>query len=274
MIIDVCQRHRDGRASYRPAREVIDPRQFEVAAIDDDTTPKAFVCGHHYSHSYVAARHRFGLYQHSALVGVAVFSQPVNDLALACLPGERKASVELGRLVLLDHVLANAESWFVARCFELLRREGLTGIISFSDPVARTDAAGEVVFPGHLGHVYQATNAAYLGRATARTLRVLPDGSTFNDRTAQKIRSKERGWEYAAELLVHHGAEAPSDTFDLTSWLRRALAQVTRPLPHAGNHKYAWLLGARDHVRYRKEHPLAYPKVLVPQLDLFGRGAA
>jgi hypothetical protein len=42
--------------------------------------------------------------------------------------GRHKAeAVELGRLVLLDDVPANGESWFIARAFELLRARGYTG---------------------------------------------------------------------------------------------------------------------------------------------------
>lgn len=72
MITSVTQRWRDQRGSYRPAGEVIRPAEFEVAAIADDATAKAFVTRHHYSRRYPAARFRFGLYRRSELVGVAV----------------------------------------------------------------------------------------------------------------------------------------------------------------------------------------------------------
>lgn len=51
------------RDSYRPTAEPINTAAHEVAKIDDDTTPKAFVLTHHYSGSYPAARRRFGLYK-------------------------------------------------------------------------------------------------------------------------------------------------------------------------------------------------------------------
>ena len=62
----------------------------------------------------------------------------------------------------------------------------------------------------------------YLGRSTPRTLHLLPDGSTFSARAAQKIRRGERGWRYAVEQLVSAGAPAP--TGDLGSWLKTAIA--------------------------------------------------
>ena len=72
MIVDVVQRWTGGRATYRPAREVIDTRALDVGAIPDDTTARAFVETHHYSGSYPAARFRFGLHERGVLVGVAV----------------------------------------------------------------------------------------------------------------------------------------------------------------------------------------------------------
>ena len=44
----------------------------------------------------------------------------------------------------------------IGQVFQLARREGVRGVVSFSDPVARRDATGRVVFPGHIGIVYQA----------------------------------------------------------------------------------------------------------------------
>lgn len=89
MITDVAQRWRSGRASYRPAGEVIDPRAYEVAPIDGigaDRTAGDFIRAEHYSGSMPAARERVGLYRAGALVGVAVFSHPAQDKVLACLP--------------------------------------------------------------------------------------------------------------------------------------------------------------------------------------------
>lgn len=259
MITNVAQRWRERRGVYRPAGEVINPAHYEVAAIPDDRTAKAFICQHHYSGTFPAARYRFGLYWGGLLVGVAVFSVPANNKVLACLPGAPIENVELGRLVLLDRVPGNGESWMVARCFEALRREGIVGVVSFSDPEPRTTAADETVFIGHAGTVYQSLNAVYLGRATARTLRLLPDGTVFSDRAIQKIRSGERGWQYASALLERHGASPLASAADGRDWLTEWLPRLTRPMKHRGNFKYAWTLQKRD----RKHLPpsLPYPKL-------------
>lgn len=259
MYTPVCQRWRDRRGTYRPAGEPFDPRAYDVCPIWSDRVARGFVERHHYSATYPAARYRVGLYECGDLVGVAVFSEPVNARALRPLPAD--ASVELGRLVLLDHVRANAESWFIARAFDLLRREGFAGVLSFSDPVPRATAAGQVVFAGHIGTVYQASNAVYAGRGTARTLRLLPDGRVLNARALQKVRKLERGWRYVAALLEAHGAAPLAG--DPGAWLARWVPALTRPLRHPGNHKYLFALD-----RATRKHlppPRPYPKFDAPR---------
>lgn len=263
MITTTCQRWRARRDTYRPAGEPIRTSDYEVAAIPGDREAKAFVVAHHYSASYPAARERVGLYRHGVLVGVAIFSMPVRGSVLDHLPCPREAAVELGRLVLLDDVPANGETWFLARAFDLLRRRGYEGVISHADPVPRTNAVGARVFPGHIGVIYQASNAVYAGLATSRTLRLLPDGSVFSERSVSKVRSRERGWRYAVDQLVAAGAPEPETTGDLRLWLRTALATATRPLKHGGNHRY--LLGLSRSVKRRLPASLPYPKIGAPR---------
>jgi hypothetical protein len=264
----VTQRWRLRRDSYRPAGEPIATRHYEVATIADDSTTKAFVEQHHYSGSYPAARFRFGLYHHAELVGVAVFSHPCSDKVLTSVfPVPPREAAELGRFVLLDQVPANGETWFLARAFELLRQD-LVGIVSFSDPIPRKTARGQVVFPGHLGTIYQAHNAAYLGRGTARTLRLLPDGRVFSARAAQKVRKAERGWKYSAQMLIE--ARAPPVEGDPALWLRTWLPRLTRTMRHPGNHRYAWPLDRALRGRLPTARP--YPK-RQPELKLTSAAA-
>lgn len=241
--------------SYRRPGEEIRTSEYDVGVLEDDATAKAFVLEHHYSGSYPAARARMGLFHRGELAGVAVFSHPCADKVLTNVFHAPAASaVELGRFVLLDRVPHNGETWFLGRAFELLRARGdLVGVLSFSDPMPRSNGAGRLVFPGHVGTIYQAHNGRYLGRGTARTLRLLPNGAVFSSRAASKIRAGERGWAYSVALLVEHGAPSPSclrsgvaDPEELRAWLPRALAAVTRTTRHPGNHKYAWAFSRRS----------------------------
>lgn len=260
MITPVVQRWTHGRGSYRVAGEPIVTRRYEVAPIQGDRTPKAFVVAHHYSGTYPAARFRFGLYRRGELVGVAVFSVPANPRSLAVLPGAAADSVELGRFVLVDDVPANGESWFLGRCFERLRREDLVGVVSFSDPARRTDAVGRVVFGGHVGTIYQAHNATYLGRSRAELRYVLPDGRVIHNRALTKIRNMRRGWRYAVSQLEQVGAVPLMAGDDPRRWLARELRRVARRLRHPGNHKYAWTLRRRD-ARHLRDLARTYPKL-------------
>jgi hypothetical protein len=260
---DRNQRWREGATRFVTPRNVFDPRAYDVAAIDGDSVAKRFVVSHHYSGSYPAARQRYGLYRHGELAGVAVFSHPCRDDVLTnVFPGTPTDSVELGRFVLLDDVGFNGETWFLARAFDLLRTEGLRGVVSFSDPMPRKCATGAVVFAGHIGTIYQAFNGTYLGQAPTRTIRLLPDGRTFSARAMQKIRSRDQGWEYSAAQLVAVGAAPLSASEDSREWLRTWLPTVTRAVRHPGNLKYAWALDRRTR------------RVLPPSLPYVKRAAA
>lgn len=259
-----CQRWRDRRAAYRPAGELFDPSRAEVRPVDE-LEAKAFVVRHHYAGSYPAARARAGLYvkrsafQAEQLAGVAVFSEPGN---IATIPAYFEdlapiAGVALGRLVLLDELEANAESWFIARAFRILRRElaGVAGVVSYSDPLERTTAAGDLVKPGHIGIVYQATNATYRGRSRAETLHVAPDGRVANRRSLSKIRNDERGAAGAYAQLRSMGAPERAPFESGADYVKRAL-EAFRRVRHPGNHVYTWRLDGRPQTCAK----LAYPK--------------
>ena len=252
------QRWRSHRSYYRHADEVINTREYEVAPMTGDSEAKAFVEKEHYSKSYVAARFRFGLWNHGLLAGVAVFSHPCNDSALTnVFKCPALMAVELGRFVLRDSVPGNGETWFLARCFEHLRKStDLIGVLSFSDPIPRRKTTGEVVMPGHIGTIYQAHNGRYLGLSTPRTVLLLPDGSVLSARAVQKIRALESGWKYASAILQRFGA-APL-TGDPVAWLGTWLPRLTRKVRHPGAHKYAWPL--RRSAEKILPSALAYPK--------------
>jgi hypothetical protein len=258
--LDFNQRWSQGRTTYRPPFDPIRTRDYDAAELSDDTTARDFVCQHHYSRSYPAARIRVGLYRHGSLEGVAVFSHPCSNAVLTnVFDVPPLAAIELGRFVLLDSVAGNGETWFLARCFEILRLRGILGVVSFSDPLQRTAATGELIHTGHVGTIYQAHNGIYLGRGTSRTLHILPDGRVFSDRAAQKIRAGERGWKYAAAQLESLDvAPAPVCCEERTAWLSESLARVTRTIRHKGNHKYAWPLTPKMRAQLPKSLP--YPK--------------
>jgi hypothetical protein len=261
-----CQRWRTGQHSWRHTSEGgFDPTRYTVLACEQAAPVKAFIERHHYSHSFASAVRRYALIDRwpepdpdvqwlagGQLVGVMTLGSPMNKHVLTG-PFPKLApyrqSLELNRLVLLDRVPANAESWFCARAFRLAARCGLRGLVAYSDPVGRhriTPAGIEVLMPGHLGHVYAVLGAAQLKRGRARPLTLLPDATTLVERSACKITGGERGRGGVVARLVALGAPAPNPGQDPAAWLAHALKLVDAvEFDHPGNYKFAFRLGSR-----------------------------
>lgn len=269
---DYCQRWTEGVHTWRHRHEGgFDASRYEVHEIPE-AVAKAYVVAHHYSTAYPAAARRYGLFEipesrFPNLVGVCVLGIPVQKAVLTHPFPDLEAyveSLELSRLVLADAVAGNGESWFLGRVFEMAAAAGVRGIVSFADPQPRT-VAGRLLFPGHVGTIYQATNAVYAGRATARTLTLLPTGEVLNARSAQKVRSQQRGHEHVEAKLCSLGATPMAAEDEPARWLAHALVQlgVTR-IRHNGNHRYLFRLGVTRRQRQAVRLGLpggAYPKV-------------
>lgn len=244
-----CQRWRERRPRHRPAGEPFEPGRYGLELLDGsrERIARDFVRRHHYAGSWPACRRAWGLYDGRQLVGAVAFSVPVQPrIAGALVPGlEAAAVVELGRLVLLDEVPGNAESWFVARALRALRGElpELGVVVSYSDPVVRVGLDGRRVLPGHVGVVYQALGAVYTGRGRRQRVILAPDGSVLGRRSLDKLRRGERGAAGAYEQLRAWGAPAMRTGEDGAAYVTRALEEGPfRAMGHPGCHRYAWAL--------------------------------
>jgi len=179
------------------------------------------------------------------LVGVAVFSTPQHpNVVTNVFPGNPNDSTELGRFVLLDNVGSNAETFFLSRCLQQLKRIGLRGVVAHSDDQPRPSTDGTIA-PGHLGIIYQScsstsSSAIFLGRASRKTLYYFRDGYAIQGRTLSKLRNQECGFQYASELFTQRGASPPGP--DVRAWLDHWLPRLTTRVRHPGVLKYAWPL--------------------------------
>lgn len=269
MLTTHSQRWRDGRTVFvnGPA---FDANSYRVEAISEREA-RAFVVDHHYSRSFPAARQCVGLLrnqagQGAALVGVAVFSVPMNERVVPRYTGlpSANAGAELGRFVLLDDVPMPGESWFASRAFAVLRlhRPGLEAVVSYADPTPRFDAAGGMIKPGHVGSIYKALSGRYLGTASGRSLLFAPNGQVVSDRALSKIRSGDTGRAYAAAQLLAAGAREPAADETPAAWVSDLLSSgFLRKARSAPKHVYSWGLTRRARAAGRRIPAHTYPTV-------------
>lgn len=270
MITTRSQRWRDQRMSMVGNDNRIDPSLFSVDVISCPRQAKPFIERHHYSGTFPATRMSCGLFRNgpagqSELVGVASFSVPMTNKVGPANTGYADAarSIELGRLVLLDNVEANGESWFMSRAFELLIKEKpeIESVFSYSDPIRRTDANGRIILRGHVGEVYQALNAICRGRSSPRTQLVMPNGRIASQRALSKIRNLETGFNYAQRQLIDAGAPSRNIGEEPSAWLERIQIQgFFQRHRHPGNWAYVFGMNrtARKHLATLSSVP--YPK--------------
>ena len=96
---------------------------------------------------------------------------------------------------------------------------------------------------GHVGTIYKATNAAYRGLSSARTLWLAPNGASLADRLLSKVRNSETGERYAMERLAALGAPPRLLHEDGAAYVRRLKEERwLRPVRHPGNHAFTWSL--------------------------------
>jgi hypothetical protein len=163
------------------------------------------------------------------LAGVCAFATPSSEAVCASVFGvEFKRSVtELHRLVLLDEVRHNAESFFISRAMKLLKQDRpyYSAVLSFADSTQ-----------GHRGTIYQATNALYCGMTgrsrffydeTGRLRHPRQNGVNITLQMA-----KERGWTgVMREAKYRYLFILPTNKRDRKAWLARLLL-TPLPYPH------------------------------------------
>jgi hypothetical protein len=230
----------------------------------EERDARALVCEHHYSGTFPAARLSVGLKRGRELVGVAVFSVPMNQHAITANAGvAADEGVALGRFLCLPVVLFNGETWLLKRAFQCLRAEKpkVRAVISYADPVERRTAEGLLCKPAHAGQIYQASNATFVGRASPHWLWLARDGRVISPRALAKIRAQDRGHRYAEAQLLAAGADPRRIGEEPNVWLDRVLrAPLFARLRHPGNFIYAFGLdqAARDYAATKAQ---PYPKL-------------
>jgi hypothetical protein len=154
---------------------------------------REFIREHHYSHSCHNGPMCWGLFQHSdsRMIGVIAFATP-NSENVRRAPfgvGFEDRVTELHRLVILDGTPTNTESWFIARGLRGLceYRPKIRAVLSFADSTE-----------GHIGTIYQATNALFTGTTSRARFWRDKEGRLRHPRQSghnvTPAEAKEKGW--------------------------------------------------------------------------------
>ena len=162
---------------------------FKIRKISFDMAKK-FVKEHHYTGS-IKGSITYGLFNNYQLIGVCAFATPSSENVCASVFGvEHKRSVtELHRLVLLDCVPKNSESWFLSRVLKILKKDRpfYNAVLSFADPNE-----------GHRGIIYQATNAIYTGTSNKSTFYLDQNGRLkhprYDGHNISRAEALSRNW--------------------------------------------------------------------------------
>jgi hypothetical protein len=291
-MASVCQRWKAEVDSYVPVEggTKFNPSDYTVAQIRKNTKgtdpgAKEFVLKNHYSGSFPQWTCGAGLFHGTTLVGAAAYGngppQAAGKPSLYAGLGHRDIA-ELKRFVLLPDVPGRAETWFLARANQIARDhyEGrgdtLKLLLSYADPVPRKSTAGKLTMPGHIGNIYQASNALYIRPAEGKTLFLTPEGHAPDPRMLSKIESLDRsspqhGAVQAQRRLISEYAPGFRERLRgerHKSWMRQVLASKHfRALQHPGNLVYAWAFGSKrekSHIveQLPYEHQLPWDDVI------------
>lgn len=189
---------------------------------------KAFVKSHHYSHGIHNGPMCWGLFAGNKMIGVIAFATPCSENVRASIFGYDHVDhiTELHRLVIQDITPKNTESWFISRALKALKeyRPHTWGVVSFADQTQ-----------GHVGTIYQATNAIYYGSSGRATFFLDRDGRLRHPRQNGVNISKEvaieRGWQPVKRDGKHRYLFLTPDNRTHKKWLMNNLVVEPQPYP-------------------------------------------
>lgn len=193
----------------------------------------------HYAGRIPSVSYAFGLYQDKSLIGVVSFGTPASSSLLKGIAGEENAKyvLELNRLIIEDTAPKNSASFLVSRGLKQLPKPSI--VVSYADTAQ-----------GHVGYIYQATNAVYTGLSAKRTDWKIKGLEHLHGAT---IADKSRGKDNRAQYM--------RDTYGDDFYLQ------DRPRKH----RYIYFVGCPESIRQALKYPvLPYPKGESKRYDASG----
>lgn len=192
---------------------------------------KEFIRQHHYSKGCHNGPMTWGLFSDKELIGVCAFATPNSENVRASVfgPEYKNHVTELHRLVILDVTPTNTESWFISRALKGLKKERphIWAVLSFADSTE-----------GHIGTIYQATNALYCGMTSRARFYRDQDGRLRHPRqNGVNITREEaalRGWTSEMRESKHRYLWIMGDGKLHTRSLRGKILLTPQEYPKAG----------------------------------------
>jgi len=135
---------------------------------------------------------RYGLWEGATLLGVVAYNLPTRETCEMVFGPDHFDKVwHMGRLAMAEDAPRNSESRLISLSLKMIQAErpDVWGVLTF----AATDA-------GHIGYVYQATNALYTGTGGHAVIYVDQKGRRRPDYDGAYISrdmARERGWSVA-----------------------------------------------------------------------------
>ena len=149
-----------------------------------------FARRYHYTATGGNMSWRWGLYHGVTLMGVVAYNLPTRETCESVFGPDHHDKVwHMGRLALADSAPRNSESRLIAGSLKAIQRDyqNVWGVLTY----AATDV-------GHIGYVYQATNAIYTGEGGHSVVYIDAKGQRRSDYYSSAYVSaadaRSRGW--------------------------------------------------------------------------------
>ena len=219
------------QASFWDADDITEPIHVRDTIVGPASTAdvREFCQRYHYTNTGGNAAWRWGLWHGATMLGVIAYNLPTRRTCESVFGPEHFDKVwHMGRLAMADAAPQNSESRLIGGSLRAIERghPGTWAVVTF----ASTDA-------GHVGYVYQSTNAIYTG--------VAGSSHYFTDA---------------------NGSPRPTYLHGMVTTARAADFGWTRH-ESGGKHRYVYLLGNKRERRERRAM-LRYPVLPYPKAAL------
>ena len=160
-----------------------------VVAKVNQADVREFCARYHYAITGGNMTWNWGLWHGPTLMGVVSYNLPTRPACEAVFGPEHFDKVwHMGRLAMADGALRNSESRLIAGSLRAIRR---------SHPNTWAVLTFAATSQGHIGYVYQATNALYCGRSDRKHYYLDEKGQRRAQKQGRNLspaKAVERGW--------------------------------------------------------------------------------